>query len=155
VIREVGEVRAVAGPFATVAAERETTCDVCRLSKACGSALLGALAGRPRATIRALNLAAADVGDRVEVAIDDRTLLRWSVAVYIMPLLCMIGSALFAQELFRSADAMTALAGFAGLSAGFTLLRYLASRIRPGSDPQPIVHRKLRHQHSRGSGENR
>lgn len=142
-IREVGRVSGVAGPFATVATERNTSCDVCKLNGACGIALLGTFLGKPRATIRALNLAAADVGDQVEVAVDERALLRWSVAVYIVPLLSMIGSALVAQVLFQGGEIMTAIAGLAGLTAGFLLLRYLVATVRPGSGPQPIVYRSL------------
>lgn len=148
-IREVGEVRAVAGSFASIAAERKTSCDVCELKTACGVALLGNLFGRPTATVRALNLADADIGDRVEIAFDERQLLRGSVAVYIMPLLCMMGCALAAQKLLGSTDSTTALAGFAGLIAGFVLLRYRVSAIRPGGGPLPTVHRRLTHVPSR------
>jgi positive regulator of sigma E activity len=90
-----------------------------------------------------LNWAGAGIGDRVEVVVEGNALLRWSMAVYLLPLGCMITAAIAAQSLYGASEALTAVVGFLGLGCGFSLVRLIGAAARASAAPQVVVQRRL------------
>lgn len=121
-IEETAQVMAVEGEFAWVETRRKSTCGGCSASAGCGVPLMQKALGDKRARIKTLNRAGARVGDLVVVGLEEHALLRGSLAVYAVPLLCMLVAAALADVYFK-AEGPTILAAVSGLLAGFLWLK--------------------------------
>lgn len=131
-------IRTEAG-LAWVETQRKTACDSCSVRTGCGTGTLAKLLGRKSAPLQALNPLAAGVGEEVVVGIQEASLVRGSVVVYIVPLLTMFGLGLVGQALSASygvadAEGMTVVGAVLGLGLGFGWVRRFGNRI--GRDPR-------------------
>ena len=72
------------------------------------------------------------VGDTVHVGIDRRALAQSSLIAYALPLLSMMGAAMFAQE---AGDAVAVASALVGLVGGAGVARLLARRWRDALEP--------------------
>lgn len=129
VVTERARVAAVdADGNAWLETQRQTACGSCRLQQGCGTGVLSKLFSERGIVLRAPNHIGARVGDEVLIGIDDRMLVRASIAAYLMPLVWMllggIGGRMIGDILlWPAADAVSALGGLAGLAFGFLWLR--------------------------------
>ncbi len=134
-LRERARVVAVDGPFAWIESQRRSSCDSCAVTRGCGTGALSRFFSRRITGIKAENTLSAVVGDSVVVAIDERALVRGSIAVYLTPLLLMFLFAVTVDLLLASLlplasrDIWVAIAGLCGLGAGLVWLRYFSQRI--------------------------
>ncbi|MFZ5621302.1 MAG: SoxR reducing system RseC family protein [Pseudomonadota bacterium] len=146
-IEETARVVAAEGEFVWVETQRQSTCGGCAARQGCGTATLAKVLGRRRTRVRALNRDAARVGDRVVVGIDEQALVRGSLAVYAVPLLGLLAGgvlgALLQTRLQLAGEALTLVAGVAGLIAGLLWVKGFTRRIRGDSRYQPVVLRRL------------
>lgn len=146
-IEETARVVAAEGEFVWVETQRQSTCGGCAARQGCGTATLAKVLGRRRTRVRALNRDAARVGDRVVVGIDEQALVRGSLAVYAVPLLGLLAGgvlgALVQTRLQLAGEALTLVAGVAGLIAGLLWVKGFTRRIRGDSRYQPVVLRRL------------
>jgi len=146
-IEETARVVAAEGEFVWVETQRQSTCGGCAARPGCGTATLAKVLGRRRTRVRALNRDAARVGDRVVVGIDEQALVRGSLAVYAVPLLGLLAGgvlgALVQTRLQLAGEALTLIAGVAGLIAGLLWVKGFTRRIRSHSRYQPVVLRRL------------
>jgi sigma-E factor negative regulatory protein RseC len=146
-IEETARVVAAEGEFVWVETQRQSTCGGCAARQGCGTATLAKVLGRRRTRVRALNRDAARVGDRVVVGIDEQALVRGSLAVYAVPLLGLLAGgvlgALLQTRLQLAGEALTLIAGVAGLIAGLLWVKGFTRRIRGDSRYQPVVLRRL------------
>lgn len=146
-IEETARVVAAEGEFVWVETQRQSTCGGCAARQGCGTATLAKVLGRRRTRVRALNRDAARVGDRVVVGIDEQALVRGSLAVYAVPLLGLLAGgvlgALVQARLQLAGEALTLIAGVAGLIAGLLWVKGFTRRIRGDSRYQPVVLRRL------------
>lgn len=144
---QVVSVEGEAGEYAWVETQRQSTCGGCAANQACGTATLAKVLGTRRTRVRALNREGAKVGDRVIVGIDERALIRGSLAVYAMPLLTLLGGgivgALLSERLQVTGESLTLGLGIAGLVAGLLWLKGFTRRIRNDSRYQPVVLRRV------------
>ena len=147
-IEERGEVVAREGSFAWVQTQRASTCGGCAANKGCGTAALAKVLGQRRTRVRALNHLEAGVGEQVIIGLSEQALLRGALAVYLVPLLGLLGGALFGaylagQLLASHPDLFSILFGLLGLALGIGWLRLYAHRIRGDARYQPVVVRRL------------
>lgn len=146
-IEETARVVAAEGEFVWVETQRQSTCGGCAARQGCGTATLAKVLGRRRTRVRALNRDAARVGDRVVVGIDEQALVRGSLAVYAVPLLGLLAGgvlgALLQTRLQLAGEALTLVAGVAGLIVGLLWVKGFTRRIRGDSRYQPVVLRRL------------
>lgn len=146
-IEETARVVAAEGEFVWVETQRQSTCGGCAARQGCGTATLAKVLGRRRTRVRALNRDAARVGDRVVVGIDEQALVRGSLAVYAVPLLGLLAGgvlgALLQTRLQLAGEALTLVAGVAGLVVGLLWVKGFTRRIRGDSRYQPVVLRRL------------
>lgn len=127
-----------------VETRRRTTCGACTLNKGCGTAALAKALGGRRARVKVLSDLDLVPGEGVIIGLHEQALVRGSLAVYLLPLLAMLGGALSGQSLFEGGgEEPVVLSGALGLLAGFVWLGRYARRI--GRDPryQPVVLRRL------------
>lgn len=139
-IEEDAVVVATEGEVAWLETERKSTCGSCAVRKGCGTGVLANVVGRKLTRVVALNPVGAHAGDRVIVGIDERSLVRGSLAVYALPLLTLFVGALAGEALWGEPGAMAG--GVAGLVAGLAWLRRFSRRCRTDTRFQPVILRR-------------
>lgn len=126
-----------------VEADRRTGCERCEAGQGCGGGVLGRLVVRGNSRVRALNdLPDLAVGDDVVLGLDERILLSGSLMTYLLPLLCMLAAALFAEQFLQTSDLAVAAFGIFGLAVGLLVLRGWSRRLIKRGLMQPRVLRR-------------
>jgi sigma-E factor negative regulatory protein RseC len=141
-IEETGQVVRVEGDHVWVETQRKSACGSCSANKGCGTATLGKVFGNRQSVVRVLNTLEVEPGDTVVLGLQESALVRGSIAIYAVPLLCLILGSLGAQAV-GAGDGATTLAGLLSLAAGFGWVRYFASHIRSDARYQPVILRRL------------
>jgi sigma-E factor negative regulatory protein RseC len=123
---------------------RQSTCGSCAANKGCGHGLLNRISDGRTGYIRVLSGAVAAgqcaIDDQVRISIPERIILRGSMLVYMLPLVCMLASAVGADILWPAAGQFVTVAGaMLGMTTGFALVRWHAWRPRQDSALQPTV----------------
>lgn len=148
-IEESGIVVAIDGGYARVRTERRSVCGGCAAHGACGTSLIERFFGRRSIEVLALNQAHAAVGDRVVLGISEEGLLSASLAVYLVPVVGLVGGALLGDAVSGGLDAgRTAdLAGLLGAALGLSLalwwLRGYSSASRQRPEHRAVVVSRL------------
>ncbi len=96
-IEEQAQVIEINGNRLLLQAQTQSACGSCSVSKGCGTSLLAKVVGRKFTHFQAENNINAKVGDTVVVGIAEDALLKGSLMMYILPVLCMLVSALLAD----------------------------------------------------------
>lgn len=135
-IEETATVISVEGETAEVETQRRSSCGGCEAKAGCGTSLIASVFGKRRSLIRVSNPIQAQPGEQVVIGLSEGPFLRAAMAVYLVPLLAMIGGAIVAEWLaIQSASTTTELAsligGLLGLGAGLAWL-YRFSRKQQG-----------------------
>ncbi len=134
--------------IAWVQAGRKSACSGCSLSKGCGVAALGRMMGDRCATLQVVDPLSVRSGDEVIIGIEEQALLRGSLAVYIVPLVAMIlsalaGSALLAPWLGLPAEGSSIVTGLLGLAGGLLWLSRFSRRVGRDARYRPVILRKV------------
>jgi len=127
------------GNHVWVETQRDSACNSCNLRGGCGTSLLGKALGSRRSLLRVQNDIGVRAGERVIVGLSETAVLSGALALYAIPLACMMGFAIAARILFEAvaptaAEPISIGAGAAGLAAGLLWLRRFARRA--GNDPR-------------------
>jgi sigma-E factor negative regulatory protein RseC len=141
-LKETGRVVAIEADSLWVETIRQSTCGSCSAQKACGHGLMNKVASGKACHLRVpLSVEQRGqyaLGDQVELAIPEHVLVKSALLVYLLPLLLMLlGAAL--PSLWVSADSWAVLGAFAGLAAGFYLLRLYDVFTRNDPQSQPVL----------------
>lgn len=147
-IEETGQVVACEGRFAWVETHRASTCGSCAANKGCGTATLAKVLGQRRTRTRVLNDLPARVGDEVVIGLPEQALVRGALAVYLVPLLGLLGGGLFGaylaeRLLVERVEGFTIALGVVGLAIGIVWLRRFARRIGTDARYQPVILRRV------------
>jgi sigma-E factor negative regulatory protein RseC len=147
---ETGRVVAVETDSVWVETIRKTTCGSCAAQKGCGHGMMNKISAGRRSLIRALpgklRPAECSVDDEVTISIPEEVILRGSLIVYILPLLCMLLGAWTGAALFASnEDAAGGAGAILGFALGFALVRLHAARHRNDSSLQPVLVALVKH----------
>jgi len=140
-IEEHGRVVATDPGLAWVETIRQSACDSCSAKSGCGHSALAKL-GQSAVHMQALCDISVSVGDQVVVGVPEEIMVKSSFLAYLMPLLSMMVFGLLADAA-GAQDLMTALAGLAGLGAGFALLRWHFHQNQHDDRYQPVVLRRV------------
>jgi len=141
---ETGRVVAVDTDGLWVETIRQSTCGSCAAQKGCGHGLINRISDGKRSYIRVLpgdrGPADCSVDDQVRISIPEDVILRGSMIVYMLPLLCMLGGAAAAVSMLPgSQDVLAALGAAVGFVLGFSLVRWHAWRHRNDRSLQPTL----------------
>ena len=124
-------------------AEHRTGCNICTVSKGCGTGAIAKHMIKKPILIKAFNPIGAEVGDMVIMGIPEGTLLLGSFVLYIIPLLVMfLGAGLgeiLAQYLLGNGESLVISLGLGGLSVGILGTQY----IQTGSGFEPRIMRTI------------
>ena len=122
------------GDSILLATERQSGCHSCDVKGGCGTSLIGSLfPNRPQQQLR---LPLGDLspppspGDRVTIGIDEGYLQSSTLLLYAVPLLGLMGGAVFGSLLgnAQTEEPMSILFGLLGLSLGLIYNRYGAAQ---------------------------
>ena len=143
-LTETGRVVAVDQDGLWVETIRQSTCGSCAAQKGCGHGILNRIGDGKRGYIRVLSgkVATRDcaVDDQVRISIPEEVILRGSLVVYMVPLLCMLAGAAAAVNLLSGAqDLLAALGAVAGFALGFGIVRWHAWHHRHDRALQPTL----------------
>jgi sigma-E factor negative regulatory protein RseC len=146
---ETGRVVAIDPDGLWVETIRRSTCGTCAAQKGCGHGLINRLSDGKRGYVRVLpgkrDPQECSVDDQVRISIPEEVILRGSLIVYMLPLLCMLAGAAAAVGLLPgSQDVLAALGAAAGFGLGFVLVRWHAWRHRDDRSLQPTLLEVLR-----------
>jgi sigma-E factor negative regulatory protein RseC len=147
VIEERAVVVAREGEHAWVERERQSACGSCAANKGCGTGVLGKVVGRRYTRLRVLNPVGAQPGEDVVLGLDERALVRGSLALYLTPLAALFAFALLGEVLagqvgVRSSDGFVALFATAGFVASLAWLRIFSRRLAGDTRYQAVILRR-------------
>ncbi|MGB1580640.1 MAG: SoxR reducing system RseC family protein [Nevskiales bacterium] len=126
-----------------VEADRQAGCERCEAGQGCGGGVLGKLVKRGSSRVRALSdIPGLQQGDQVVIGLDERLLVSGSLMTYLMPLICLLLAAIFAEQVLQTSDLAVAAAGMLGLAVGLLILRAYTRRLTQRGEIQPRVLRK-------------
>lgn len=139
---------ALEGDCAWVETQRRSACGNCLAEHGCGTGALAGFFAQRRARVRALNRPGARVGDAVVVGLREDALVRGSLAMYLLPVLALLGGGLAGEALAGAAglvarDGAAVVAGLLGLAAGLLGVRRYAQRVPGDERYQPVVLRRV------------
>ncbi|MBI4776849.1 MAG: SoxR reducing system RseC family protein [Deltaproteobacteria bacterium] len=141
-LHEEGIVRSVHGDNAVVSTHRGTACESCGAHGACN-----AMGGGREMVVEALNEAQASVGDRVEISIEETSVLKASVFVYLIPVvMLLIGAAIgkiLGARLEKDTDIAAFLFGIVAFAVSLVIVRQGGRKLGRQSKYVPIITRIL------------
>ncbi|MCP1064741.1 SoxR-reducing system protein RseC [Serratia symbiotica] len=118
--------------------DRKTGCGNCNARSGCCVPALNELVPETKHSLQVRINKPLKPGQRVEVGIAERSLLRSAMLVYLMPLLgMMLGGGLL--QYWLGTDAFAALGALLGGGVDFMLVRRLDHHLGKQDDYQPIV----------------
>ena len=119
-IEDIGKVVKISGDKAFVEVEQSSACAQCGLQE------VEELAAGGKPIFEALNMAKANIGDKVKVRVESAAYMKASVFIYGIPVLLLIMGAVLgvylAAKFNKSTDIMSALFGMCGLIVGIIIL---------------------------------
>jgi sigma-E factor negative regulatory protein RseC len=141
---ESGRVVAVERDGLWVETIRKSTCGTCAVQKGCGHGIINRMTDGSRNYLRVLpgdhSLSECAVDDQVRFAVPEEVILRGSLVVYVLPLLCMLSGALLAvRAVPGNQDLLAAIGAAVGFVAGIGLVRWHAWRHRDDAAMQPTL----------------
>lgn len=145
-IEERASVVYVEDEFAWIEAQRHAVCGACKRNGGCGMAILDKFFGRASLRVRALNPVNAQIGDQVFVGISEQGLVKGSMAIYAVPLFCMLSLSLLGAALpirVVSQEMISILLALLGLLIGFGWLAVFTRRISHHPHYNPVILRRV------------
>jgi sigma-E factor negative regulatory protein RseC len=141
---ESGRVVAVEADSLWVETIRQSTCGTCAAQKGCGHSLLNKISDGKRGYVRVLSgrvdSSECVVDDEVRFSIPEEVILRGSLIVYMVPLVCMLLGAASAAYYLPGSEDLAALAGASvGVGLGVGVVRWHARRHSQDPGLQPSL----------------
>jgi sigma-E factor negative regulatory protein RseC len=134
-----------AGGYAWVETQRQGTCTSCAVNKGCGTATLAKWFESRRNRVRVLDPIDTQAGDRVVVGVDESALVKGSLVVYMLPLICLISMAIFGNHLMATTgygELASVVFGLFGLTVGWGGVSWFSRKISVDSHYQPVILRR-------------
>ncbi len=130
-----------------VETRRRSTCSGCAASNSCGTGVLSRVLGRRNPALRVVASEPLQPGDEVVIGIEESALVQASLAVYLVPLVLLLGGGLAgvyarAQGLVDG-EGLSVLLAVLGFVGGLRWLDRFTRRVRLNSRFQPVVLRRL------------
>ena len=122
-----------------VRVDRKSACESCQMKAGCGQKLVNDSSQRKCIEFELENHFDAKVGDRVTMAIPEKSFLQASVVMYVLPLILMIIGAVLGESYFALADIGIFLLASLGFLTGLYLARKFAQTHQFNPDFQPHI----------------
>ena len=127
--------------------QRQSVCGQCAANKGCGSAVLQKVLGNKRNIFRVSGDLRVSVGDEVVIGVNENAIVKGSLLVYALPIICIIVFALLGETIASrmmsiESDYMSVLGAAIGLIVSVFGLRWHSNKSNNQPQYQPIM---LRH----------
>ena len=138
-MEEVGIVKEIIGPNATVVVQKKSACESCPGGSVCKTT------GDSGATVEALNQANARVGDTVKVAFKPYIYLKGAILIYGLPALMLIIGAIIGKEYISkifiniNPDVVSAIGGFGLFAITFLVIKLWSKKMGSKKEYIPVI----------------
>ncbi|GGB89104.1 hypothetical protein GCM10011352_13910 [Marinobacterium zhoushanense] len=140
-IEELVHVSRIEGGEVWIEASRQSACAACSAKKSCGQGALADWMSGSSVELSVINPNGLkpSVGQSVVVGLEEGSLIKASMLIYLVPLILLVVVALIARA-FGAGEGFQILAAVAGLVAGFVGVNWYTSRpVEDGSCYQPVL----------------
>lgn len=121
--------------------ERESTCSACKVRQGCGTAMLAEHVGKRFSKITVDKTGDIEVGQQVQLAIPESSLLHGAFLMYIVPILLLFVFSAIAQQVYDN-EFVEILSGLVGLFLGFYLVKVQLKNKKDGFQARIIEDKK-------------
>ena len=138
-IVETGTVVAVESDSLWVETIQKTACEACVAQKGCGTRVLSKLTGktnRIRVLLDRHSVDAITVGQDVDIAIPEDVIVKGSLLVYLLPVVCAVSGAWMAGS---AGDTGSMLGAICGLLAGGLVVNLHSKKTRNDLRTNPVL----------------
>jgi sigma-E factor negative regulatory protein RseC len=138
-IVETGTVVAIESDSLWVETIQKTACDACVAQKGCGTRVLSKLTGktnRIRVLLDRHSVEAITVGQDVDIAIPEDVIVKGSLLVYLLPVVCAVSGAWMAGS---AGDTGSMLGAICGLLAGGLVVNLHSKKTRNDLRTNPVL----------------
>lgn len=140
-IEELVHVSRIEGDEVWVEASRQSACAACSAKKSCGQGALSDWMSGSSVELSVVNPSRLkpNVGQSVVVGLEESSLIKASMLIYLVPLVLLVLMAIVARA-FGAGEGFQILAAVAGLVTGFLGVNWYTSRpVGDGSCYQPVL----------------
>lgn len=128
-IRELGQITAVEGNYITISTQLKSGCSGCQQQNHCGAGLLSKAFPQRSGEFSLHSEGHFAVGQQVELQLPESALARFSLAMYLLPLLALLLGAALGQLLWPQSEGPAIMFAAVSMAVSFYLLRrYLHHR---------------------------
>jgi len=113
---------------AEIKLQRASACGQCELNQGCGTGAIGRLLGNRSRPLVIETREPLKPGDNLELGLSESALVKASLTIYGLPLLCMVFAGLLAAMLELS-EIWVGLSSAGGFLAGFKLASHLTNKL--------------------------
>ncbi|MGB2260232.1 MAG: SoxR reducing system RseC family protein [Porticoccaceae bacterium] len=138
-IVETGTVVAIESDSLWVETIQKTACEACVAQKGCGTRVLSKLTGktnRIRVLLDRHSVDAITVGQDVDIAIPEDVIVKGSLLVYLLPVVCAVSGAWMAGS---AGDTGSMLGAICGLLAGGLVVNLHSKKTRNDLRTNPVL----------------
>ncbi|MDM8568258.1 SoxR reducing system RseC family protein [Thiotrichales bacterium HSG1] len=135
-LEERGIITSINGQSITVRTRRSNSCGDCTAN--CGTGSLANILGKKYTEVTGVKYAGAKVGDTVIIGLNEQSLLKGALILYLLPLLMMFVTAISCKMLCQS-ELLTAFAGLFGLMLGLFIAKLLTGKMSKNIRYQPTI----------------
>ncbi|WP_194755810.1 SoxR reducing system RseC family protein [Aliidiomarina indica] len=121
-IRELGEVIDIDGHAVTVATQLKQGCGGCQQQNHCGAGLLSKAFPTRQGTLSIWMEKVPNLGDSVEILLPEQVMVRFSLLLYLVPLIALFIGAWLGNSLLGS-EGVSILLGFSAFALSFFVLK--------------------------------
>ena len=137
---ETGKVVAERGGTVWVQTQSKTGCSSCKVSSTCGSGIVNKAFSHKVFVTPLKNTINAHINDEVEVGIPEDLVLKASLVVYLLPLIClMLALAISSLLLPDLSEVGSILSATIGLALGFVGVRWFAKQKSQQQQLEPVL----------------
>ena len=143
-LEENGIVISISKGMAEVSVTPQSACGSCSVSNGCGTSLIASLFPERNSRFKVKNPLGAQIGEQVVIGLQESALQSASLILYLIPLAGLIFGAMagiyLSENIFYNPSELPGiLLGFAGMGAGFMLVKYLVQRTGGSGDYQAEI----------------
>ena len=137
---EVGQVIAEEGDMVWVQTQSKTGCSSCKVSTTCGSGIVNKAFSHKVFVTPLKNTINAHINDEVEVGIPEDFVLKASLVVYLLPLICLIlALTISSYALPNLTELGSIMSATIGLIVGFLGVAWFSRRKSARQELQPVL----------------
>lgn len=137
---EIGKIIAAEEDTVWVQTQSKTGCSSCKVSSTCGSGIVNKAFSHKVFVTPLKNTLNAHINDEVEVGIPEDLVLKASLVVYLLPLVCLLlALALSSLLLPNLSEQGSILSAVIGLAIGFVGVRWFSRRKSQQQQLEPVL----------------